>query len=73
MTKFSSFNLQFPFFCSDREYIIGKRIWEAGKTYYCITKVWLETFDNSCPAVASFPCFSSKMTWLLIIDADNEY
>ncbi|KAL3812513.1 hypothetical protein ACJIZ3_013781 [Penstemon smallii] len=29
---------KFPFFCSDREYIIGKRIWEAGKTYYCLTK-----------------------------------
>ncbi|KAF2290209.1 hypothetical protein GH714_004075 [Hevea brasiliensis] len=28
----------FPFFCSDREYIIGRRIWEAGKTYYCVTK-----------------------------------
>ncbi|XP_065863148.1 uncharacterized protein [Euphorbia lathyris] len=30
---------KFPFFCSDREYIIGRRIWEAGKTYYCVTKV----------------------------------
>ncbi|GAB2247874.1 hypothetical protein Droror1_Dr00007756 [Drosera rotundifolia] len=29
---------KFPFFCSDREYIIGRRIWEAGNTYYCITK-----------------------------------
>ncbi|KAL8162755.1 hypothetical protein V2J09_014244 [Rumex salicifolius] len=29
---------KFPFFCSDREYIIGRRIWEAGKSYYCITK-----------------------------------
>ncbi|XP_002517011.2 uncharacterized protein LOC8280167 [Ricinus communis] len=29
---------KFPFFCSDREYIIGRRIWEAGKTYYCLTK-----------------------------------
>ncbi|KAG9455234.1 hypothetical protein H6P81_008138 [Aristolochia fimbriata] len=29
---------KFPFFCSDREYIIGRRIWEAGRTYYCITK-----------------------------------
>ncbi|KAI4342692.1 hypothetical protein MLD38_027284 [Melastoma candidum] len=29
---------KFPFFCSDREYIIGKRIWEAGRTYYCVTK-----------------------------------
>ncbi|PRQ36353.1 putative START-like domain-containing protein [Rosa chinensis] len=29
---------KFPFFCSDREYIIGRRIWEAGKTYSCVTK-----------------------------------
>ncbi|GLU08106.1 hypothetical protein SLE2022_250310 [Rubroshorea leprosula] len=29
---------KFPFFCSDREYIIGQRIWEAGKRYYCVTK-----------------------------------
>ncbi|KAI3469696.1 hypothetical protein Pfo_026359 [Paulownia fortunei] len=29
---------KFPFFCSDREYIIGRRIWEAGKTHYCLTK-----------------------------------
>ncbi|KAL3828725.1 hypothetical protein ACJIZ3_017527 [Penstemon smallii] len=29
---------KFPFFCSDREYIIGRRIWEAGNTYYCLTK-----------------------------------
>lgn len=29
---------KFPFFCSDREYIIGRRIWEFGKTYYCVTK-----------------------------------
>ncbi|KAL0446559.1 UNVERIFIED_CONTAM: hypothetical protein Slati_1783800 [Sesamum latifolium] len=28
----------FPFFCSDREYIIGRRIWESGQTYYCVTK-----------------------------------
>lgn len=31
--------LQFPFFCSDREYIIGRRIWESERTYYCVTKV----------------------------------
>jgi hypothetical protein len=30
---------KFPFFCSDREYIIGRRIWASGKTYYCVTKV----------------------------------
>ncbi|KAJ7979924.1 StAR-related lipid transfer protein like [Quillaja saponaria] len=29
---------KFPFFCSDREYIIGRRMWESGKTYYCVTK-----------------------------------
>ncbi|XP_008805969.1 uncharacterized protein LOC103718779 isoform X1 [Phoenix dactylifera] len=29
---------KFPFFCSDREYIIGRRIWESEKTYYCLTK-----------------------------------
>ncbi|WOL08899.1 hypothetical protein Cni_G17652 [Canna indica] len=29
---------KFPFFCSDREYIIGRRVWESGKTYYCVTK-----------------------------------
>ncbi|KAL3846070.1 hypothetical protein ACJIZ3_003473 [Penstemon smallii] len=29
---------KFPFFCSDREYIIGRRIWESGKSYYAVTK-----------------------------------
>nr|GMD10394.1 START domain-containing proteins involved in steroidogenesis/phosphatidylcholine transfer [Ipomoea batatas] len=29
---------KFPFFCSDREYIIGRRIWKSGQTYYCVTK-----------------------------------
>ncbi|PON83664.1 START domain containing protein [Trema orientale] len=29
---------KFPFFCKDREYIIGRRIWELGRSYYCITK-----------------------------------
>ncbi|CAH9141321.1 unnamed protein product [Cuscuta epithymum] len=29
---------KFPFFCSDREYIIGRRIWKSGNTYYCVTK-----------------------------------
>ncbi|KAM0873122.1 hypothetical protein ACQ4PT_038306 [Festuca glaucescens] len=29
---------KFPFFCSDREYIFGRRIWESGKAYYCVTK-----------------------------------
>ncbi|KAJ6829160.1 uncharacterized protein M6B38_360140 [Iris pallida] len=29
---------KFPFFCSDREYIIGRRIWEVDGAYYCVTK-----------------------------------
>eukprot|EP00252_Welwitschia_mirabilis_P011343 TRINITY_DN254_c0_g2_i1.p1 TRINITY_DN254_c0_g2~~TRINITY_DN254_c0_g2_i1.p1 ORF type:complete len:433 (+),score=49.99 TRINITY_DN254_c0_g2_i1:404-1702(+) len=29
---------KFPFFCSAREYVIGRRIWESGRTYYCVTK-----------------------------------
>ncbi|KAM1254231.1 hypothetical protein ACFX2J_042010 [Malus domestica] len=29
---------KFPFFCKDREYIIGRRIWESGRLYYCVTK-----------------------------------
>lgn len=29
---------KFPFFCSDREYIIGRRIWDVDGTYYCVTK-----------------------------------
>ncbi|KAL1202744.1 hypothetical protein V5N11_031372 [Cardamine amara subsp. amara] len=29
---------KFPFFCSDREYIIGRRIWDASRVFYCITK-----------------------------------
>lgn len=29
---------KFPFFCSDREYMIGRRIWESGRLYYCVTK-----------------------------------
>lgn len=29
---------KFPFFCSNREYIIVRRIWESGSTYYCVTK-----------------------------------
>ncbi|KAA8526073.1 hypothetical protein F0562_007827 [Nyssa sinensis] len=32
------FVAQFPFFCSDREYIIGRKIWESGRSYYCVTK-----------------------------------
>ncbi|KAL8150327.1 hypothetical protein V2J09_020135 [Rumex salicifolius] len=29
---------KFPFFCSDREYVIGRRIWESNRSYYCVTK-----------------------------------
>ncbi|KAI4319941.1 hypothetical protein MLD38_033476 [Melastoma candidum] len=29
---------KFPFFCSDRDYIIGRRIWECGRSYFCVTK-----------------------------------
>jgi hypothetical protein len=29
---------KFPFFCSNREYIIGRRIWKMGCAYYCVTK-----------------------------------
>ncbi|XP_059662120.1 uncharacterized protein LOC132308137 [Cornus florida] len=29
---------KFPFFCSDREYVIGRRIWKSGQSFYCITK-----------------------------------
>eukprot|EP00268_Persea_americana_P031491 TRINITY_DN3068_c0_g2_i3.p1 TRINITY_DN3068_c0_g2~~TRINITY_DN3068_c0_g2_i3.p1 ORF type:complete len:417 (-),score=75.64 TRINITY_DN3068_c0_g2_i3:340-1590(-) len=36
---------KFPFFCSDREYTIGRRIWESGRTYYCVTK------GVPCPSV----------------------
>ncbi|PON71971.1 START domain containing protein [Parasponia andersonii] len=36
---------KFPFFCKDREYIIGRRIWELGRLYYCITK------GVPCPSV----------------------
>lgn len=43
-----SFVVQFPFFCSDREYLIGRRIWEAGKTYYCLTKVLFEENTHWC-------------------------
>ncbi|KAJ3679834.1 hypothetical protein LUZ60_016112 [Juncus effusus] len=29
---------KFPFFCSDRDYIIGRRIWNSNGAYYCVTK-----------------------------------
>ncbi|XP_020092474.1 uncharacterized protein LOC109712985 [Ananas comosus] len=29
---------KFPFFCSDREYTIGRRIWVSQRAYYCVTK-----------------------------------
>ncbi|CAN4085629.1 unnamed protein product [Withania somnifera] len=36
---------KFPFFCSDREYIFGRRIWESGRSYYCVTK------GGPCPTI----------------------
>ncbi|KAK9291993.1 hypothetical protein L1049_019945 [Liquidambar formosana] len=36
---------KFPFFCSDRDYTIGRRIWAAGRSYYCATK------GVPCPSV----------------------
>lgn len=36
---------KFPFFCKDREYIIGRRIWECGRSYYCVTK------GVDCPSI----------------------
>ncbi|KAF1865084.1 hypothetical protein Lal_00004458 [Lupinus albus] len=36
---------KFPFFCKDREYIIGRRIWESGRSYYCVTK------GVDCPSI----------------------
>lgn len=29
---------KFPFFCSDREYIFVRRMWESERSYYCVTK-----------------------------------
>ncbi|KAL5983890.1 hypothetical protein ACLOJK_017988 [Asimina triloba] len=40
------FILRFPFFCSDREYIVVCRIWELGSTYCRVTK------NTEHPAVA---------------------
>ncbi|CAI9302256.1 unnamed protein product [Lactuca saligna] len=36
---------RFPFFCSDREYTIGRRIWELDGSFYCVTK------GVPCPSV----------------------
>lgn len=36
---------KFPFFCSDREYTIARRIWGLGRSYYCVTK------GVPCPSV----------------------
>jgi hypothetical protein len=55
---------KFPFFCSDREYIFGRRIWESGKTYYCVTKVFL-------PQGSSITIFTrhfyDMLTWLWLM------
>ncbi|KAF5947466.1 hypothetical protein HYC85_013423 [Camellia sinensis] len=49
---------KFPFFCSDREYTIGRRIWESGRSYYCVTKVMPDPIQirfvdrpRECPAL----------------------
>ena len=39
--------LQFPFFCKDREYVMGRRIWSLGDAYFCITKVGVKDIENS--------------------------
>lgn len=36
---------KFPFFCKDREYIIARRVWESGRSYYCVTK------GVDCPSI----------------------
>ncbi|XP_058786692.1 uncharacterized protein LOC131661248 [Vicia villosa] len=36
---------KFPFFCNDRDYVIGRRIWECGRSYYCVTK------GVDCPSI----------------------
>ncbi|XP_024971523.1 uncharacterized protein LOC112510359 [Cynara cardunculus var. scolymus] len=36
---------RFPFFCSDREYTIGRRMWDLEGSFYCVTK------GVSCPLV----------------------
>lgn len=53
-----SIALQFPFFCSDREYIIGRRIWESGKAYYCVTKV--SAFCSFCITICMLVCPERK-------------
>nr|GEX30412.1 START domain, START-like domain protein [Tanacetum cinerariifolium] len=36
---------KFPFFCDNREYTIGRRIWESERSFYCVTK------GVSCPSI----------------------
>ena len=65
--------LQFPFFCSDREYVMGRRIWETAKTYYCVTKVditpcsmnFLLLLHVAC--YTFFICFSQPLLHISII------
>lgn len=62
--------LQFPFFCSDREYVMGRRIWEAAKTYYCVTKVDSTTCSRNFLLllhVASYTFFTCSTQPLLHI------
>lgn len=51
---------QFPFFCSNREYIIGRRIWESGRTYYCVTKV---RSKMDCKSVSAWVVFYKFITF----------
>jgi len=48
---------KFPFFCSDREYIIARRIWNLGGAYYCVTKVKQTWKTNTCCSLMILPYF----------------
>ncbi|KAJ6887780.1 mammalianARD2 lipid-binding START domain protein [Populus alba x Populus x berolinensis] len=57
----------FLFFCSDREYIIGRRIWESGRSYFYVTKGWkrLVPYEGGPICVITVPKptkFSSRTT-----------
>lgn len=58
---------QFPFFCSDREYIIGRRIWESGRSYYCVTKVG--SFDQKLPLCIVYFWIVSLCMILVLLDS----
>lgn len=48
---------QFPFFCSDREYVIGRRIWESEGSYYCVTKVASASLDYIYLVISTYSCY----------------